>query len=119
MDKEKTRDEQFLNAFMSCWEVFKSVEPSEIILSAYDKAIERFSIEDIEMAFGNAIGNLKWFPKPVELIQFIESGPGDIADIALVEADKVINAIRDQEVIDAANEYDMAMVTTGTRCLKH
>ena len=28
-------------------------------------------------------------------------------------------SIRDQEVIDAANEYDMAMVFTGMRCLKH
>lgn len=28
-------------------------------------------------------------------------------------------SIRDQEVIDAANEYDIAMVFTGMRCLKH
>jgi phosphoribosylaminoimidazolecarboxamide formyltransferase/IMP cyclohydrolase len=28
-------------------------------------------------------------------------------------------SIRDQEVIDAANEYGMAMVLTGMRCLKH
>jgi len=28
-------------------------------------------------------------------------------------------SIRDQEVIDAANEFDMAMVFTGMRCLKH
>ena len=28
-------------------------------------------------------------------------------------------SIRDQEVIDAANEYDIAMVLTGMRCLKH
>lgn len=28
-------------------------------------------------------------------------------------------SIRDEEVIEAANEYDMAMVTTGMRCLKH
>ena len=28
-------------------------------------------------------------------------------------------SIRDQEVIDAANEYGMAMVFTGARCLKH
>ena len=28
-------------------------------------------------------------------------------------------SIRDQEVIDAANESDIAMVFTGMRCLKH
>jgi phosphoribosylaminoimidazolecarboxamide formyltransferase/IMP cyclohydrolase len=28
-------------------------------------------------------------------------------------------SIRDKEVIDAANEYDIAMVLTGMRCLKH
>ena len=28
-------------------------------------------------------------------------------------------SIRDQEVIDACNEYGIAMVFTGTRCFKH
>jgi phosphoribosylaminoimidazolecarboxamide formyltransferase/IMP cyclohydrolase len=28
-------------------------------------------------------------------------------------------SIRDQESIDAANEFGMAMVVTGMRCLKH
>jgi phosphoribosylaminoimidazolecarboxamide formyltransferase/IMP cyclohydrolase len=28
-------------------------------------------------------------------------------------------SIRDQEVIDACNEYGIAMIFTGTRCFKH
>ena len=28
-------------------------------------------------------------------------------------------SIRDQEVIDACNEYGFAMIFTGTRCFKH
>jgi phosphoribosylaminoimidazolecarboxamide formyltransferase/IMP cyclohydrolase len=28
-------------------------------------------------------------------------------------------SVRDQEVIDACNEYGIAMVVTGIRCFKH
>ena len=80
---------------MSVWSIHKSGEPSEIILNAYIKSLEKYEIEQIETAFGYALTSLQWFPKPVELRQFIESGPGDIEDIALIEADKVINAISD------------------------
>ena len=90
----KRQDERFIAAFMSAWSIHKTGEPSELILNAYSKSLEKFSIDEIESAFSYAISDLQWFPKPVELRQFIESGPGDIDDIALVEADKVVNAIR-------------------------
>lgn len=88
-------DIRFLNAFMSVWSVHKTGEPTEMVLSAYKKSLSDYSIEQIEQSFGYAINELQWFPKPVELRQFIERGPGDIEDIALVEADKVVNAIRE------------------------
>ena len=39
------------------------------------------------------------------------------SDIALVIQPG--GSVRDQEVIDACNEYDIAMMFTGTRCFKH
>ena len=92
--KSEAEEERFIAAFMSVWAFHKSGEPSDLIINAYNKSLDGYSIEEVEAAFSYAIADLKWFPKPAELRQFIESGPGDIEDIALVEADKVVNTIR-------------------------
>jgi len=82
---------------MSVWQLHKNDEPKEFLIGAYYMALEKYSIEDIERAFGYAMIGLKWFPKPVELIEFIkygEGGAGNLEDIAMVQATAVINAIR-------------------------
>ena len=113
---EKTRDARFLNAFMSVWSIHKSGEPSEMILSAYKKSLSEYDIENIEQAFGYALNDLQWFPKPVELRNFIQHGPGDIEDVAHVEADKVINAIREVGYYNSVvfdNPVTMAVIAQG------
>lgn len=95
MAEEKTRDERFLDAFMTCWSVFKDCEPAEVVLSAYYKTLEKFSIKEIEKAFSNAIGNLKWFPKPVELIELAEDSHRLlIEDQATIQAALVIHSMK-------------------------
>jgi len=94
MDAKKD-EPRYLNAFMSVWSIHKTGEPMQIILDSYWKSLQDFSIDQVEKSFGYALKNMQWFPKPVELRSFIEIGPGDIEDIATVEADKVVNAIRD------------------------
>ena len=94
MEKQIHRD-RYLNAFMASWTIHKTNEPTDLLIEAYWKALVEYDIEQVEQAFGYAINNLQWFPKPVELRKFIESGPGDVADIAMIQADKVVNAIRD------------------------
>ena len=69
-------------------------ELSPMLMKLYFKALEQFSIQDVENAIMRAITELKFFPKPVELIEFITGKGGNIEDIALVEADNVINAMR-------------------------
>ena len=114
MAKQKRID--FLNAFMSVWEVHKSNEPSERLIDAYWSVLEKYEIDQINAAFSFALSSMQWFPKPVELINFIEQGPGDIEDIALVEADKVLNAIRDVSAytsITFDNPVTMAVIDQG------
>jgi hypothetical protein len=67
---------------------------SKVAVEMYWKALEIYSDKQCKIAFDIAVTDCKFFPKPAELIQFIKSGSGDIEDIALIEADKVVNAIR-------------------------
>ena len=69
-------------------------ELSPNLIEMYFKSLERFSIEEVEKAFSRAFTETKWFPKPMDIIEFITGKGGNIDDIAMVEADKVINAMR-------------------------
>lgn len=114
MERE-IHEDRYLNAFMSTWAIHKTNEPSDLSIETYWRSLEKYDIKQVEQAFGYAINELQWFPKPVELRHFIESGPGDIEDIALVEADKVINAIRKHgyKSITFDNPVTMAVIVQG------
>ena len=80
---------------MTCWEIFNKGEPSETIIGTYYKVLENYSIEEIEKAFSNSIGNLKWFPKPIELLEFVvDSPPLSIEDRATTQAMIVLEYIQ-------------------------
>jgi hypothetical protein len=46
-----TRNERFIAAFCTCWELFKDNVPSKMVINAYSKALEAYTIEQIEAAF--------------------------------------------------------------------
>jgi len=113
---EKKDEPRYLNAFMSVWSIHKTVEPTQVVLDSYWKALEDFNIDQVEQSFGYALKSLQWFPKPVELRNFIETGPGDVEDIAQIEADKVVGAIRDigfYESVVFDNPVTMAVIAKG------
>lgn len=85
--------EQFLNAFGTLCVTFDK-EPSELLINVYFEALSYFPIEQIEKAISQAIATLKFFPKPVELIDIAAGGGGRLEDIAEVEAGRVLNAVR-------------------------
>ena len=110
-DKKK-----FIDAFISTWEVHKSGEPTEIILDAYWDSLKKYSNEKISAAFAYAVRGMQWFPKPVELIKYIENGPGDVQDIAMIEADKVVNAIKSVGAYESVcfdDPVTMAVIENG------
>lgn len=117
MAKEKGRREKFLNAFMSVWEVLKQdKEPSEIIIETYYQALEFATIEEIEKAFGSALIGSPYFPKPVELIEFIRGPEIKIEDEAVKEALKVVSAIKvlgHYETVQFDNPYTTAVIQRG------
>lgn len=82
--------EKFINAFMTLCAVFEKI-PSDILTAAYYRALGKHNIHEIEGAISRAIVECKFFPKPVELLEIIS---GKAADIAEVEAGKVLLAIK-------------------------
>jgi len=87
---------KFLDMLMGTYETLstKKEEPSEFLINIYWKAMEKFSFNDVEKAFNTAINTLKFFPKPVELIELITGGKDNLEDRAQIEAMKVLQAIR-------------------------
>jgi len=89
MDFEKDFD-KFAGAIGTVAEVFGK-ELTIALTTAYMRTLERFSMQEVESAFGKAMTTMRFFPKPVELIELITGSVGDIAEI---EAAKVLEAIK-------------------------
>lgn len=88
--KDKKRFAQLLVAISELFEKNLSTP----VLNIYFKALEKFSIQQVENALQKVVVSCKFFPKPVEIIELIGEGPGLLEDIAQVQADTVVNAIR-------------------------
>lgn len=69
-------------------------EPVPQVVEIYFRALERFSIGEVEEGISKACSTMKFFPKPVELIDCITGGTGNLADKAMVEACRVLEAIK-------------------------
>ena len=63
------------------------------------------------LAMGSACASDAFFPFPDGLIQAIEAGA-----VAIIQPG---GSVKDDEVIDAADEHGMAMVFTGVRHFRH
>jgi len=66
-------------------------ELTELKLEFYRKALDKYSDDQVQKAIILAATSLKWFPKPVELIELIE---GKTEDHALLEWDSVCQAMQ-------------------------
>ena len=81
---------------MSVWEIHKPKGeiPQDGLIDSYWWVLKKYKLKQIQDAFGYALTSLKWFPKPVELIQYIEK-PKEL--IAQTHAGYLINAVRGRE----------------------
>jgi len=81
---------KFLLAMTMLAEVFDK-EVTDALREIYWKALEPFDDAQAEKAFNAAACTLKFFPKPVELIELLE---GSVRERALIQADEVLEAVR-------------------------
>lgn len=74
-------EEKRIQALIALAELFDRPPLSEAVLAMYDKALDRFTDEQFDRAMNMAVKTCKFFPKPAELIEFMQ---GDAAGNALV-----------------------------------
>lgn len=69
-------------------------EPIPQVVEIYFRSLEKFTIDEVEQGISKACSTLKFFPKPVELIECITGGSGNLADRAMIEACRVLEAVK-------------------------
>lgn len=83
---------QFMQAMTGASEVLGG-EMTKPKLAMYFKALEHLPMERVEQALMRAVRELKFFPKPVELLDLMGAGRVNLADMALCESAKAIEAL--------------------------
>jgi hypothetical protein len=73
--------EKFKTLMITLSELYEK-SPSEGALKMYALALQSYTIEQVSAAIGRAVIELKWFPKPAELIELIQGSVVDRAEQA-------------------------------------
>lgn len=111
------RLERFTNAFNLCHAALgngKTLNP--LLYKIYYDSLSNFSIEEIETAFSKATMGLKWFPKPVELIEYItgtDKCNGDVQATNVLQAIKRIGAYESVNFNDTVTHAVINRVFSG------
>lgn len=88
--QDKTR---FASALMTAAVVFdKTVTPQ--ITEIYFRALDGFTLDEVERGIAQILRTLRFFPKPAELIDAITGGGVSLEDRAVVESSRVLAAIK-------------------------
>jgi phosphoribosylaminoimidazolecarboxamide formyltransferase / IMP cyclohydrolase len=123
--KQPTENE--MKAMLFGWKVVKHVKSNAIVFSSVDQTLgigagQMSRVDSTKIAvmkaeeFGmdlknSALASDAYFPFADSLVEAIKAGASAVIQPG--------GSIRDQEVIDAANEYNITMAFTGTRHFKH
>ena len=123
----RTPSESEMRAMAFAWKVVKHVKSNAIVYAAADRTLgigagQMSRVDSSRMATlkakdaglslaGSAVGSDAFFPFPDGLIAAAEAG----ATCAIQPG----GSLRDEDVIAAANERNMAMICTGVRHFKH
>lgn len=84
---------RFISAMTAMSVVFK--EPlSQPLVETYFRVLSGFDADQVDAGISKAISTLKFWPKPVELVECISGGGLRLEDKAQVEACRVLEAIK-------------------------
>jgi hypothetical protein len=78
----RTEDFSKFEALMTTLSELYDKSPSEAALKMYAIALKDFSIEEITRGVERAITELKWFPKPAELLELMQGSATDRSEQA-------------------------------------
>ena len=89
---------KFTETFTGLCDVFDK-RYSDSLLSAYHNALCKYPLGDVVKAINRAVSTCKFFPRPAELIEFITGGAQQLEDMAIVEANNTLAAVKRLYVI--------------------
>ena len=124
---ERAPDKNELKALLFAWKVVHSVKSNAIVLATEERTIgigagQMSRIDAVELAIKKALGagsytrgtvlaSDAFFPFRDSIDKAYEAGV-----TAVVQPG---GSVKDREVIEAANEHNIAMMFTGERCFRH
>ncbi len=104
--------DRFLAAISTLQEVFGKIL-SDPVLKIYSETLKSYSIEEVENAISQAIGKLKYFPKPAELIEFMGGNVSDKAEVECAKAFRAISAVGSYESVCFDDPITQAVIKQG------
>lgn len=116
--------EQELTALRFLWQVCKHVKSNAIVVGNHVRTFgvgagQMSRVDSVELAVKKATADLKGAALASDAFFPFRDGLDAAAKAGIKAVIQPGGSVRDQEVIDAANEYGIAMVFTGHRHFRH
>jgi len=120
--REPNKDE--LEELLFAWKVVKQVKSNAIVLTKNKQTVgvgagQMSRVDAVKIAVGKSEGRSKGSYLASDAFFPFRDGIDDAAKAGITAIIQPGGSKRDEEVIEAANEHNLAMVFTGTRCFKH
>lgn len=120
--RQPTDDE--LKALLFAWKVCKRVKSNAIVYTLKERTVgigagQMSRVDSSKIAAIKAHGNLKGTVVASDAFFPFRDGIDTVAEAGATAIIQPGGSIRDNEVIEAANEHDLAMVFTGMRHFRH
>ncbi len=116
--------EQDIETALFTWKVLRHAKSNGILIAKNNTTVglgagQVSRVDAVHMALRKGGENVKGGVLASDAFFPFRDSIDAIKDSSVVLVIQPGGSIRDQEVIDACNEYKIAMVFTGTRCFKH
>ena len=116
--------EQDIETALFTWKVLRHAKSNGILIAKNNTTVglgagQVSRVDAVHMALRKGGENVKGGVMASDAFFPFRDSIDAIKDSGVVLVIQPGGSIRDQEVIDACNEYKIAMVFTGTRCFKH
>ena len=121
---QSTIDESLINTVCFGWSVLKYIK-SNAILIAKDCATlsvgagQVSRVDSVDIAIGKLNGNLDGAVLLSDAFFPFRDSIDKIAQAGIKTIVQPGGSVKDREVIDACNEFGIAMLFTGSRCFRH
>lgn len=121
--ERKPTDEEMI-ALRFLWQVCKHVKSNAIVIGSNVRTFgvgagQMSRVDSVELAIKKATGELEGAAMASDAFFPFRDGLDAAAKAGVKAVIQPGGSVRDQEVIDAANEYGIAMVFTGKRHFRH